>query len=253
MQHGSSWDALSLNLVLLFVTLFFFEKKIYARFFPNFSPFFVFVVITSTSCLLYAYISPTVSLIYRKNPYATPSELTDNIAYYTKTFAPKSDDKIFVFSTWIAHAFPIIDYLGKENPHKFSTSFILADNAAGRDFSMFKAGDHDKILTLSYLFDSVKEQLKNPQTKVLFINNSLDVLSNHDRCLIGFLEYYFLDPEFKKIFFKNFHFENHLLIAKEVKVPKKNNFISGKKSDIFDQLKPSTKRILYDFEVYVRN
>ena len=78
-------------------------------------------------------------------------------------------------------------------------------------------------------------------------------MNKKDRCLISTLEYYLLDPSFRKNFLKNFHFENHVIIVQKKRLVKKINFITGEKPSIFDQIKPSKKQILHDFEVYVRN
>jgi len=249
LKNFSSWALLTFNLVLLFTTLFFFEKKIYAKFFPHFSPFFVFVVITSASCLFYSYVRPIVNV----NINSTPSKLTDSMAYYAKVFAPQHEDKMITFSAWIAHQFPLINYLGKQDDRRISVFSMQAGAGAGNSFLMFPTTDLDKVFTATYLLDDIKAQLRNPKTKLVFMNNSANIMNRGDRCLIGYLEYYLLDHEFRKIFLKNFHFENHVIIIDEIKPIAKPRFISIKKSDIFDKLTPSTKKVSYDLEVYVRN
>ena len=69
---------------------------------------------------------------------------------------------------------------------------------------------------------------------------------------MSFLEYYFLDLEFRKIFFENFYYKNRILASTEIRALSKNGLFAKKQSDIFDQVKPSTESVFYDFEIYVR-
>lgn len=155
-------------------------------------------------------------------------------------------------SIWIAHQFPLLNYLGKENAYKFHVAAIQADHAIAGNAMMFPINDSDKIFSYSYLFDDVKNAVKDPLTKVIFINNTPAIFDRKDRCLIGSLEYYFLDPEFRKNFLKNFRFENHVIITRSANPLKKNHLFTKEKPDIFDQVEPSKQRIVHDFEVYTQ-
>jgi hypothetical protein len=252
LRNLGGWAYISFNLVVLFFVLFLFEKKIYSKISANFSPFFVFVVITSVSCLLYFYVTSVIKAITHDDPYTSPNKLSDSMAYYTKIYAPKKDDTILVASIWIAHKFPLLNYLQKPNYQKFHIAATQADRGQGDDAVMFSNKNLDSIFTLSYLFEDIKNQLKNPHTKVIFFNNSPEVLDKKSRCLIGQIEYYFLDPEFKKIFLQNFRFENHIIITEKITPVKKVAIITGEKPSVFDKAEPTTKKVLHDFEVYVR-
>lgn|GEM_PF-1034690 len=242
------WGFISANLISLFLTLFFFEK-FYAKFYQKFSPFFTFTVTASASCLMYAYIASIAGFINIRSDFQSPNKLTENIAATSKIYAPKTTDGILVFSTWIPHQFPILNYLGKEN-HSKSNIFFSEFYDENKD-SQSKL-DLDRILTLEYLFNDLKKQLLDPNMKVLFINNDVNIFNKTDRCLIGSLEYYFLDLELKKIFLKNFRYENRIFVTEKIKRPFKGRVSKQNEKDIFDQVKPASERIIYDFEVYVR-
>ena len=253
LKYVSGWAYIALNLSLLFVVLFFFERKIYAKFFPTFSPFFIFVVVTSVSCLLYAYVTTAVGLIKHDNEYIYPNKISDFMTYYSKIHAPQKEDGIVVVSIWIAHQFPLVNYLGKDGYHKFHIAAIQANKAVMGSKLMFPIQDRDQVFTFAYLFDDLKNQMENPHVKVLFVNNSRQIMDKDNRCLIGALEYYLADPKFKKLFFENFHFENRVILTKKIKPLKKVRFITKEEASIFDQAKPTTVKIDHDFEVYVRN
>jgi len=253
LQKLGGWAHIALNLAAMFGVLFFFERKVYPQFSRNFSPFFVFVVTTSISCLLYTYLSAMITTIRHDDEYTFPNKLSDTVAYYSKIHAPQKDDGILMVSIWITHQFPLLNFMEKNNYQKFHVATFQADMGIAGSKLMFPIDDKDRILTLSYLFNDVKEQLKNPLIKVVFINNSTSVLHKPSRCLINTLEFYFMDPEFKKLFLQNFHFENHVIITHKVKVAEKIPFITGEKPSVFDAVKPTSEPIFQDFEVYVRN
>ncbi len=253
LKYMGGWGFMVSNLFSLFFVLFFFEK-IYGKFEEKFSPFTVFVITTSISCLLYAYILPLSNLIPTKHYDTFPNKLSDKISYYSAIYAPKKEDGFLVFSDLIVHQFPVLNYVDKENYHVNHVVMLMAQRGfLGASKAFPENQDRDTILTLSYVFEDLKKQLKNPNVKILFINQGTRVFYRKDRCLIGFLEYYFADPEFRKIFFENFRFENRILTSVEVKNPTRRIVTTAKEEkDIFDDVKPSKETIRYDFEVYVR-
>ena len=103
---------------------------------------------------------------------------------------------------------------------------------------MFDIKDKSNAFTFSYLIDDIKNQLRNKKNKIIFVDLGLDDVGDEkfSRCHIGFLEYYFLDPEFKKIFFENFKYADHFQVhGKRTSIKKSNHLI-----------------ITSNFEVYVR-
>lgn len=253
LKYFGGWAYIAVNLSLLFVTLFFFERKIYSKLSDSFSSFFVLIVAASISCLFYSYISSIAIVVRHDADITSPNKLTDSIAYYSKIYAPKKEDNIAMIALVAYHHFPLIDYLQKENHQKSYTFGMQANSGLSGNKLMFQTDDLDRVFTFSYLLDDMKNQIKNPNTKIIFVNNGSEDLDKKTVCLIGGLEYYFLDPEFKKIFLQNFHFENRIVINKEIKPMKKIRFIAGEKPSVFDELEPPTTRVLHDFEVYVRN
>lgn len=238
------WGFIAANLFSLFVILFLFEK-LYKKFNDTFSSFLIFTVTTSISCLLYAYIYSLAQFVNIKNDFQTPNKLTDQITYYSKLHAPEKDDGILVFTNWIAHQFPVTNYLGKYNHHKSNVAFSDLRNENGQN-----SADLDRLFTTTYLIEDLKKQLLDEKLKLLFINYDIGIFNKNKSCAIGTLEYYFLDLEFKKIFLEKFHFENRIFITEKIKNPKPRILEKG---NIFNQVKPSSERIIYDFEVYVRN
>jgi hypothetical protein len=245
-----AWAYVATNLFVLLSVLFFFERKNAAK---NLSPLAVFAIFAAITTLLYAYVSSIAGVFTKESPYSSPHKISDMIAYYSKKYAPNKDESFLMNSIWIAHQFPFLNYLEKDNLQKFHVSTIQANHGKGGSILMFENNDSDKLFAYSYLFDDVRNAVQNPQIKVIFFNNSAEIMNKKDRCLIPTLEYYLLDPTFRKNFLKNFHFENHVIIVQKKRLIKKINFITGEKPSIFDQVKPSEKQILHDFEVYVRN
>jgi hypothetical protein len=242
------------NLTSLFLLIFCFEK------FINFdqkklSLFANFLIISSFSCLFYLYISPIANLIPKKHFDTYPSELNNSIYQLAKENFENKDDSFLVFSNLILHQFPSINYLKAENYFKTHIANIMPQRgflAAGKNFEL--SSDVDKVFTLSYLFDDVKKLLSDKRIKFIAINNDYQVLSSDNSCKIGFLEYYFNDAEFKKLFNENFQYSSRLTTS----VPAdfyQNNY--HKKSDKIDgdkflQIAKSKEKIRYNFEFYIR-
>jgi len=242
------WAYVALNLTILFFVLFIFE---WGR--KTFCQLAIFAITAAISTLFYCYFSSIVGVFTRESVYTSPSKFSDYLIYYNQKFAPKNDEGFLMNSIWIAHQFPTLNYLHKDNLQKFHIAAIQADQGVAGSELMFPIKDDARVFVYSYLFDDVKNALKNPKVKVIFFNNSRDILSKDDRCLIPTLEYYLLDPAFRKLFLENFHFENHVVITHKVRPLKKIALITGEEPDIFDKVKPSSNQILYDLEVYVRN
>jgi hypothetical protein len=235
------------NLCSLFIILFLFEK-INAKFYEKFSAFSVFVIFTSISFIFYAYIR-NFSFIFDKNQNSIENltPFSDSVAYYSKIYAPNKEDGILAFSSLNYYRFPIMNYLDKDNYYR--GHFLKLDaSSSGKGKIFSDLENKNKIFTLSYFLESLKEQLKNKKMKVLFINVNSNEFKIDNRCLIGYLEYYFLDPEFKKLFLENFRYESRIIEYEKIKPSVRFK----KKEDVFDNLEPSTTTIIYDFEVYTR-
>ncbi len=244
----SGWLYIALNSSLLFLLLFFFEKKNPAK---KFSAFTHFMITASITSLLYSYIISVTNIMKKDDLALSPSPFSDARAYYIKKYANGQNDGAISVSNWIVHQFPLITYLDKKNYQKFHIAPVQASAGNGKSNMMF-TGHAMRAFTFSYLFDDLKEQLENKNVKVIFINNDASNLEKGDRCLIGSLEYYFLDYEFKKLFLRNFRFENRVVITKKIEPVQKINFYNKEKPNVFDKLEPAKSKIVFDFEVYVR-
>lgn len=233
LKYFGVWAFIAVNLFSLFIALFCFEI-LRSKFYKTFSAFFVFVIGVTISFLFYSYVQGVATFFNKNHFFQSPNQATDQISYYSQIYAPKRDDGILIFSTLDSYQFPLINYLGKKN--HYEASFTLVDARYGGNGKMFsETKDFDKAFVFAHFMEELKNQMRTEDIKVIFVSNREYRLITRDKCFIGFLEYYFQDQEFKKIFFKNFRYESRILVAQ------KNN-----------KEKPSTQKVIYDFDVYVR-
>ncbi len=252
-KYMGGWGFMVSNISSLFFVLFFFER-FYAAFSEKFSSFLVFVVTVSASCLFYTYFYHLSNLIPNKHYDIYPNKLSDQMAYYSSIYAPQKRDGILVISDVSVNKFPLLNYLGKENYYVGNVVSLRPQHGFLGASTVFPQNkDRDTIFTLSYLFEEFKKQLQNKDVKILFFNNRPRVLTSGKICTIGFLEYYFYDPELRKIFFENFRFKNHILTFVDSENPTQKIMIAAQeKRDVFDHVELSSKVIRYDVDVYVR-
>jgi hypothetical protein len=236
------------SLTLLFISLFIIESKNKHKELTSLS---IAIIMASASYLFYSYLN--ASIHPHNADTFSPSKLTDGIAYYNKKYAPKNDESFITFSDLNAYRFPILNYLDKENYSNFYIVMNLSGNSPAGSSALFKAKDNDTMFTLSYLLLDLKKQLAEQKTKLIFVNNSRKFLNQKYKCSSGTLEYYFLDPKFKKLFLKNFHFAGRITTTKPTGIKGKTSFYEDKKFAKFNSLKYSEDVILHDFEVYARN
>ncbi len=213
------------NLFSLLVILFLFEPK----FFPHFTPLSIFALCAVVSCLFYSYIAAIFESV-EGSKYKSPNRLTDVMVYYSKIYAPKKTDETLVISNLNLHRFPLLNYLEKEDSQKYHVASIASDKGSSGNSKMFSSSDLDEILAISYLLSDVKNQMS--EVKIMFVNNTPQSLNKEKKCLIGTLEYYFLDPEFRKLFFKYFDFKNRAILL--------------------NPDKSKAEKVIYDFEIYTK-
>ena len=70
--------------------------------------------------------------------------------------------------------------------------------------SLFKQINGNNKTDSEYVISRLKGQLKSPNNKLVFVENLPKI--DDKKCSIKFLEYYFHDAEFKKIFLENYVF-----------------------------------------------
>ncbi|OFW79926.1 MAG: hypothetical protein A3D15_04430 [Alphaproteobacteria bacterium RIFCSPHIGHO2_02_FULL_40_34] len=238
-----------IHLSAIFAILFLFEKRIYSQIANHFSPLLLFAITTLICGQFYSYAKMPILVAIHKNPYTFPNRLSDVVAYYSKLYAPRQQDGIVMISDCLCHIFPTLHYLNKGNSQKQYAAMLQTGNYQ-KNGLMFPIKNPDEVFTYFYLMDDVKNAIKNPATKVVFVNNSKSATVDYKRCRINILEFYFLDYGFKKSFLKNFHFENRMVNSVfSKKAPSDKIF----KDDSFDRISKSESVMFHDFEIYVRN
>jgi len=240
--------SLLINLISFFIFFVLYEKS-YTKLNSKFSPLLIFVVVSINSYFAYLYISSIKNTVIGKNYFSSPSSLTDDMAHNVKLYAPSEQDSYLVVSNWIAHQFPLMNYLEKKNNFKYAVAMIY-DAGGSKTNTIFSIDKPDRAFVFNYLLDDFKKQLQNKDTKIVFVNQGEESLKSKTKCNIRLLEYYFQDLELRKIFMQNFHFQNRIIKYKEKDAAPR---LMWKKEGVFDAIKPSKEVILHDFEVYVRN
>jgi len=239
-----------LNIFSFLVFLYIFET-FYNKSSDKFSPLLVIVVAAVLSYFSYFYILAIEKSLSSEDRLALSMKINDDFANSIKFYAPKPEDSYMVSSNWILDQFPLMNYLKKPNYFKYAIVLMFDDesfNATTKPRLMFSAKP-ERAFTYGYLFDDFKKQLKNPNIKIIFFNQGEGALNTKNHCNIRLLEYYLQDSEFRKIFLKNFRFQNRIIEYK--KVPRGLKLLT-RDSDKFDEIKLSQERISHDFEVYVR-
>ena len=200
---------------------------------------------------------------YFKSPNYTNSEIMKTIIQYAK----EDKKQTIIVAYGINGAYPILSYTNKKNPLPSHSLSALEDNIAdslnynfhlGNNHKILKEGifygnSKNKIEARKYLFDHLKIAMASQDNSLLIIYKKHYV--GYSDCRIGFLEYYLQDDEFRKIFFKNYHFLNRTIHSKN------NNFVNNiepagkgraKDGDLEVMIKNS-ENITTDIEIYARN
>ena len=222
-----SWFLSTIILILLVR----FYQNLYQKFFATkkFSQFSAGVIFTVFSYFLSLHVFAIFDQSHATN------YVNDQMIKTVKNNT-KNDDEIEVIANIIPGTYPMINYAGKQNKLPSLQLFFLYK----------KISNKSKINSVeNYLFLRVKEQMLNPKNQLLFIENKNSYVDN--LCLIGFLEYYFYDPEFKKVFLQNYTFLNRIIQYKNL--DKKVEFYADEKNLNISQ---SLRIIEKEIEVYVR-
>ncbi|MES2961557.1 MAG: hypothetical protein V4694_04150 [Pseudomonadota bacterium] len=217
-----SWFLSAIILILLVR----FYQNLYQKFFTTkkFSQFSACVIFTIFSYFLSLHISAIFEKTYIAN---ANDEMIKTIKNNTE-----NNEEIEVISSVISHTYPMINYAGKQNKLPSLQLFFLYE----------KINNKVEINSAeNYLFSRIKEQMLSPKNKLVFVETKSNYVDN--LCVIGFLEHYFSDPEFKKIFLQNYTFLNRIIQYKNLE----------KKVDLYaDENSKSSRIIEREIEVYVR-
>jgi len=231
-----------------FLTFLFLYEKSYTKLHDKFSLLLIFVVVVVNSYISYSYISTIKNNFDGKNYFSSPNDLTNEMVRSINFYAPGPQDSYLVASNWIAHQFPLMNYLDKINYFKYAVS-IIYDVKGKKTHTIFAVDKSSRAFVFSYLLDDFKKQLQNPNIKIVFVNQGDGSLKSGSECNIRLLEYYLQDPQLRQIFMKNFRFHHNIVKYKKIDImPKK----SWRNKDAFDSIAPSQEKVSHDFEVYVR-
>jgi len=227
---------MSFNICAILAVCYLAEIKIFSRIYDNYSQFAVFLLLFVFSFLFFSYVkSVHLILVEDKIP------RKDFYAYYAKSYADSTNDRIVMLTKWNEENYPISNYLNKDNVLKFHLLKIDASYSKNGSPLFFENNDMVKNFTFNYLFDDVKNSVSNENVKVLIISNNREVVEKDEFCIINPLEFYLRDYAFKKDFLKNFTFENRVVITDKKKV---YNALLEETQEV--------NNIKYDYEIYVR-
>ena len=189
-----------------FVFLFFYEKS-RIKLAKNFSPIFIFVQLLLILNLLLTFCLSISNSYGGNNVSKSPNFLSENIINYSKANLRQKSDKIIILSYFIAKSFPVLTYLDKINPTANNTAGALYSKI-GDDFFNYQSSDKKNDIFISnYFFNDLKKQINDKNMKIIFVDRS-------DTCLIGFIENYLRDSEFRNIFLKNYRFAGRIFSSK---------------------------------------
>jgi len=229
--------------VLIFFCFLFLNEKLYQKYYQKSSSFFIFIQSFLAASLLSFYIF-TITDSYQGNAsYKSPNFFSESLIEYSKAHLKEKDDQVLIFSYHILDRMPMVNFLGEGRSDEKIRTMFLFDKISQKK-------SEEANFTINYMMNNLKNRMSDKNTKILFINN-LTYLMSKDRCTIQFLEYYFQDLEFRKIFLENYKYGGRIFAVKNLKEIPQIEFLS-KEKDSFDNIKLSKQKPLYDFEIYTR-
>ena len=183
--------SLAVSAIILVFILFMGQKFYQKKELSRLSAYSVFFVL---SYLISFYIASIFDLkIYHQYyKFNSPNHFTSEIVKVIKHYS-KKNESIVSISPGIPGTYPMITYAGKKNELPFL-----------QYGSLFKQINGNNKTDSEYVISRLKGQLKSPNNKLVFVENLPKI--DDKKCSIKFLEYYFHDAEFKKIFLENYVF-----------------------------------------------
>ena len=228
--------------ILMTIYAYFLEIKIMAKINNKLSLFASAIFAVSMSALIYSYVYEFSIVLSKNLELKMERKFLDSKAYYYKIFANNENDSDVYFGEKNDERESLVTYLKKDIKQKFFLYSFYQEKYNNLDM------DVQNILKITN--DDVKKSLLDKNTKIIFVENINKLLYKNvlfilpTMCKINNLESYFYDEEIKKIFTKNYRFENNIIIT-----------INDKFNDIGSLafLKKSDKQKIYrNFDVYVR-
>ncbi len=209
--------------------------------------------IIAISLVLSYFISLFFAAIFnQQNLYAanlkSPNYTNESKAFFITKYAAKNDDEVVTISDTIKGSYPTLNYFNKTNsvPSWHLMPFyknIYEDNNVKEEIFHKKSANANKAL--AHAFQALKAQISKPNNKLIFIERKTD---QDSWCHIQFLEYYFQDEEFKKIFTKNYIFIDTIIAKKKERAIIDDPFTGKAGKNILGEKEDVTNI----FEVYLR-
>ncbi len=196
LQVREFFEIAFISSLAIFVFLLDWNQKLHEKFFAKkelsrLSAAAIFLVL---SCLISLKLAAIFNLQFYEDSYKfkSPNHFTAEMIKNIKHYSGK-DETVISISSGIPGTYPMMTYADKKNELPF-----LQYEALFYKISEEKNGDAE------YVMSQLKEALKLPKNKLVFVG----ILHQFDdkKCSIEFLEYYFRDAEFRKIFLENYVF-----------------------------------------------
>jgi len=183
--------SLAVSTIILVFILFLGQKFYQKKELSRLSACSVFLVL---SYLISLHIASIFDLktYYEYHKFNSPTHFTSEMVKVIKYYSNK-DESVVSIAPLIPGTYPMITYAGKKNELPFL-----------QYGSLFEQIDGNNKTDLKYVISRLKEQLKSPNNKLVFVEIWRQI--DDKKCSIKFLEYYFRDAEFKKIFLENYVF-----------------------------------------------
>lgn len=252
---GSNYWLSNFFALLLFVLFYFIsEKYFFTKISEKFTPFSTFMIMASLFIFVHDY-SNNFRDIWSDSGFRNKfRKIYDFKSYYYKTKAPKANDNEINFYSLHQLAHPINNYYNKNSSSKISVYGLNSLSSYQR--MMFPIHDPQTNFVYDYIIRDIKRNLRNKDTKLIFVDNFIINEGLSKYCVIGYIEYLFFDKEIKDYFLKNYKFENRLILAEHKYI--EDDFFSKFYANQNDkelakyQLTGAFNKILFDIEVYVR-
>ncbi len=183
--------SLAVSIIILVFILFLGQKFYQKKELSRLSACSVFLVL---SYLISLHVASIFDLrtYHEYHQFSSPTHFTSEIVKVIKHYSNK-DESVVSISPGIPGTYPMIRYAGKKNELPFL-----------HYGSLFEQIDGNNKTDSEYVMSRLKEQLKSPNNKLVFVEIWRQM--DDKKCSIKFLEYYFRDAEFKKIFLENYVF-----------------------------------------------
>lgn len=132
---------------------------------------------------------------YDSYKFSSPNHFNSEVIKVIKHYSHK-DESFVAIAEGIPGIYPSITYAGRKNALPFLQYGFL--------FKQIGNEKESENPSLKYMMNRLKQQMEAPNNKLVFVENQH--YAQKDRCVIGFLENYFRDAEFREIFLKNYVF-----------------------------------------------